>query len=236
MNSFYWWFFLLLHYLLVVFFLRFWGTRGLWALMPLMLLLGNLQVQIQLKLFGLSATLGNSSYAVCFLITDYLSECRGKSEARKMVLLGLASQLASLVIMLAVLRFEPLADDTAYAHLAALFTPVPQLLFASLLAYLVSQWCDVGCYEFFKNRLPQRRWLWLRNNGSTLLSQAVDTVIFVFFAFSFGPLRLDWPIIWEIMISTYLLKSLIAVLDTPFLYLMTAVPNGKLRRLRSVLS
>jgi hypothetical protein len=89
-----------------------------------------------------------------------------------------------------------------------------RIVFASLTAYFISQLLDVTIYSKIRQWLPADRWLWVRNNGSTMVSQAVDTAIFV--SIAFWGMSYD---LMQIMLSTYILKFLIATLDTPFLYL-----------------
>ncbi|MCB9882360.1 MAG: queuosine precursor transporter [Planctomycetes bacterium] len=93
------------------------------------------------------------------------------------------------------------------------------LVFASMLAYLVAQLFDVRLYHFWR-RFTNGRHLWLRNNGSTLISQLVDTIIVnsIFLYFAFGT---PWETIGLIILANYVFKGFMAIADTPFIYLLT---------------
>ena len=104
----------------------------------------------------------------------------------------------------------------------AVFGMVPRVVLASMLAYLVSQHHDVVAFHFWR-RVTGGRYLWLRNNASTLVSQALDSAIFITVAF-WG--LLPPAVVWNLMLTQFLIKIGIAVLDTPFCYLLV----GLLRR------
>ena len=91
----------------------------------------------------------------------------------------------------------------------------PRIVIGSLLAYLISQLHDVWAFDFWKVR-ARGRFLWLRNNASTMVSQALDTVIFCSVAF-WGLFELSD--FFQILFTTYVLKFVVAAADTPFIYL-----------------
>ena len=91
---------------------------------------------------------------------------------------------------------------------------------ASLVAYLISQTLDVYIFHKIKEKLPDTKWLWVRNNVATIISQIFDTAIFVSIAF-IGVM--DSDIIWQIFISTFIIKMMVALLDTPFVYLVKKI-------------
>ena len=103
------------------------------------------------------------------------------------------------------------------------------MILASLTVYAISQFFDVWLYhkwwEFTNKRFgDRRRFLWLRNNGSTLISQIVNTLLFTLFAF-WG--EYDWPTILSIFISSYLIFIVTSLLDTPFVYLARRISDKK---------
>ncbi len=198
---------------LVVF--RHFGGVGLYGLIVFNLILCNIQVLKTVELFGLTTTLGNILYASVFLSTDLLSEYYGKERARKAVLLGFVALFLATVYMQIALRFIPAASDFADPHLQAIFGFLPRVAVASMVAYLVSQMHDVWAFHFWKQR-TQGRHLWLRNNLSTMASQLLDSAIFCSIAF-IGVF--PWDVWWEILLTTYLVKMVVAMLDTPFIYL-----------------
>lgn len=215
MNETLWIVFALLDMGVTVLMHRLFGAAGLHALIVLNLMVCNIQVLKTVTLFGMTTTLGNIVYAGVFLATDMLGEFHGKAEARKGVLLGFVTLLLGTVYMQAALWYAPSPTDFAQPHLEALFGFLPRLAGASLLAYLVSQHHDVWAYHFWM-RFTGGRHLWLRNNASTLVSQLLDSTVFCLVAFT-GVYPFD--VVLEILLTTYLFKAVVALLDTPFIYL-----------------
>lgn len=210
-----WWFVMMaVNFLAVMLVYRLWGKIGLFAWMPLSVMMANVQVIKLVDLFGIGATLGNIVYATGFLVTDILSENHGKKEATQAVWIGFFSLLAMTLIMTLALKFTPSADDFAQPALETIFTVMPRLAFASMVAYLLSQGHDVWAFHFWKKR-TQGKWLWLRNNASTMVSQLLDSVVFTTLAF-YGTVPTN--VFWQLVISTYVLKFVVAALDTPFVY------------------
>jgi len=215
MNELLWILFALADLCMVLVIYRLFGKVGLFGLMVFNLLLCNIQVLKTVELFGLTTTLGNVLYASVFLATDLLSEFYGKREARKGVLLGFVALLMMVAYMQIALLFKPAADDFAQPHLQALFGFMPRIALASMAAYLVSQMHDVWAFHAIRERTGSRM-LWLRNNASTMVSQFLDSAIFCVIAF-WGMFPIN--VFWEILASTYLIKFVVAALDTPFIYL-----------------
>ena len=215
MNELLWISFVLVDLCLAVAVFRFFGRVGLFALIVFNLILCNIQVLKTVELFGLTTTLGNILYAGVFLATDLLSEYYGKAQAKKGVLLGFVMLVLATLYMQIALKFVPAPSDFVQPHLAAIFGFLPRVALASMAAYLVSQLHDVWAFHFWR-RITGERHLWLRNNASTAVSQLLDSVIFCSAAF-LGVFPMEvW---WEILVTTYLIKLVVAVLDTPFIYL-----------------
>lgn len=218
MNEFLWILFALVNFALVVGIYAQFGKTGLFAWVTLGIILANIQVTKNIELFGLTATLGNIMYGTIFLVTDAINELYGVKEAKKAVYLGFAVMLSTLAIMQLAILFEPTSWDEGHSALAYTFGLLPRIAVGSIVAYLMSQWVDVFVYDQLRKRnVP----LWVRNNGSTLLSQLLDTVIFVPIAFIGLYSGSD---VIEIAITTYLIKVIVAVFDTPFLYMMKKIP------------
>lgn len=194
---------------------RLFGRAGLYAWVPLAAVVANVQVIKLVDLFGITATLGNIVYASSFLVTDILSEIYGKKEARRAVFIGLFSLVAMTVLMNLALHFVPAPDDFAQESLSVIFGFMPRIAAASLLAYLVSQLHDVWAFDFWRKRFPSIRFLWLRNNASTMVSQLIDSTVFTVLAFwGVYPAGVLVEIFW----TTYLLKWMVGAADTPFVY------------------
>ena len=159
-------------------------------------------------------------YASTFLMTDILSEIFGKEKARLAVWTGFVANLVMLVSVLIAVRWSasPVMDPDLARSFDAVFGFAPRVIAASMLAYLVSQHHDVWAYGFWRDKTGGRR-LWLRNNASTMVSQAIDTLIFISLAF-YG--LLPNSVLVQMMVGQYAIKLLIAALDTPFMYLAVA--------------
>lgn len=207
--------FLLLDFMAALLIFRMFGRVGLYALIVMNVIVCNIQVIKIVNLFGLTTTLGNILYASIFFSTDVLGEMYGKEEARRGVWLGFAMLIAATVYMQVALLFKPAESDFIQPALTQIFSLYPRVAAASLLAYLISQFHDVWAFDFWKTK-TRGRMLWFRNNASTMVSQALDTVVFCTVAF-WG--LFPTPEFLQILVSTYILKFIVAVADTPFVYL-----------------
>ncbi len=216
MNELLWLVLLLVNFAAILCAYRIWGRLGLYIWIPVAVMVANIQVTKTIELFGITATLGNIVYASSFLVTDILSENYGKKEAGKAVIIGFFSLIMFTLLMNIALFFEPSAEDFAHESLATIFGFLPRIMLASLIAYGVSQSHDVWAFHFWKKKWPETKHLWLRNNLSTMVSQLLDSVIFSIVAF-YGVFSTG--VLIEIVITTYLLKWIVAALDTPFVYL-----------------
>ena len=164
-------------------------------------------------------TAGIVAYPFTFLVTDTLSEVYGRRTATRVVWMGFALSvlMAALVYLTRILpapgfwEGQAAYDDTLGS--------VPRIVLASMIAFLVSQNTDVFLFHRI-GRLTGQRFLWLRNNGSTMVSQAIDTLLFVSIAFagteSTGTLL-------NMMVTQYVVKLAIAAVDTPFVYLLVGI-------------
>lgn len=197
---------------------RLFGKTGLFIWIPVSMIIANIQVLKFVTIFGIENTLGNIVYATSFLVTDILSENYGKKEARKAVYIGFFSIIVMTVLMYVALLFEPNAYDESQGALSLIFTKMPLIAFASLTAYCISQLHDVWAYHFWKGIKPAKKYIWIRNNASTVVSQFIDSTVFVGIAFIFTePLSL----VFQIWITTFILKVIVAGIDTPFIYIAT---------------
>ena len=216
-------FFLLLDMTMVVVVYRLFGREGLMGYVVLAIIACNIEVLKLVKMFGMEVTLGNILYGSIFLTSDILAELYGKKQAQKAVWLGFTALVLVTIFMQLALRFTPSAVDQAQPHLQAIFGFLPRVAVASLTAYVISQLTDVTIFIGIK-RAMQDRALWVRNNVSTVFSQAVDTLIFTVLAFAPLPFigRVpgfeDWPTIWAVALTTYVIKFIVSVADTPFVY------------------
>ena len=193
------------------------GKNGLYVFAVFSTILANIQVCKCVDIFGVSTTAGNVLYAASFLVTDILSEKYGKKAAGKAVKYGMCVTLLWVVGTQITLLFAPNANDYINESLKVVFGLAPRIAIAGFAGYACSQTIDVFLYHYiWKKTGDNASKLWVRNNFSTLTSQAVDTVIFTTLAFlgTYPP-----KVFMSILLSTYLFKAIVAVLDTPFIYL-----------------
>lgn len=193
------------------------GKAGLYVFTAISAILANIQVCKNVDIFGLSTTAGNVLYAASFLVTDILSERYGKKAAQKAVYLGLFTTFIFLIGTQGLLKFVPNESDIMSEPMDTLFGFVPRIAIASIVGYICSQTIDVALYHaIWKKTGGNQKLLWLRNCGSTLTSQAVDTVVFTTIAF-YGVY--ETKIFVSILLTTYLFKAIVALCDTPFIYI-----------------
>ena len=206
----------------ILIFLKLFGYVGLFVYSALAVIIGNIQVLKTVDFFYSPepVALGTVLFASTFLCTDILSEHFGKDKARKNVLISFISFLFMTIIMLITIGFKPSANDWVQDSLANVFTPMSRFFIASMIAYLASQYFDVWIYSTIKN-LTKNRFLWLRNNLSTIISSLIDNTLFSLLAWIIlnpNPETL-YNVIMIYIFGTYVLRICIAFIDTPFIYL-----------------
>lgn len=192
------------------------GKTGLYVFTAISAILANIQVCKNVDFFGLQTTAGNVLYAASFLVTDILSEKHGKKAAQKAVWIGLFTTVVFLIGTQELIMLKPNSTDIMDPAMQQLFGLVPRVSIGSILGYACSQTIDVFLYHaIWKKTGDSSKKLWLRNCGSTLTSQAVDTVVFTTIAFyGIYPTK----VFVSILLTTYLFKAIVALCDTPFVY------------------
>ena len=169
-----------------------------------------------LGLYTFEISVGILPYPVTFLVTDIISELYGKRKADQVVISGLiASVFVSLLVLLAnavpQTSWSPVSNET----FSAVFGLNGPAVFASMAAYLSAQFIDIRIFHFWKKKTNGRH-LWLRNNGSTIASQLVDTGAVLLLLCSFDVIA--WERFGGLLVNGFLFKMLIALLDTPLFY------------------
>lgn len=211
---------------------KFFGKTGLYCVSAIATVLANIEVAILINAFGMEQTLGNVLFASTFLVTDILSECEGKKEANKAVWLGVFSSLFFLLLSQSWQIFVPSENDFIHDSIKTVFSNTPRMIIASLVVYAISQLFDVWLYHnwwaFTEKKFgDKRKFLWLRNNGSTLISQILNTALFTLFAF-WG--TYDAKTIVSIFLSSYVIYVFTSLLDTPCVYLARKIHENKLKK------
>jgi len=167
------------------------------------------------KLFELSV--GILPYPLTFLITDLISEIYGQKKADQVVITGIFASVFSILLIfissqVPAIEGSPIDDNT----FNNVFLNAPLAVLASMLTYLFAQFIDIRVYHFWK-RLTKGKHLWLRNNFSTFTSQFVDTFTIVSLLIVFEILPQDKFLV--LIVSGFLFKVMVAILDTPLLYI-----------------
>lgn len=166
------------------------------------------------------------AYALTFFASDCYTELYGKRAAQVVVNVGFVMNFVLLLLVLSTIEApvaanSPVAADT-FAQVLGASTGV---VVASLAAYLVSQNWDVIVFHRIRE-FTDGEALWLRNIGSTATSQLLDTVIFVTIAFVvFQGVPLELAL--SLMVGQYVFKLLVALVDTPFVYLVVAAVRAR---------
>ncbi len=200
---------------------RLFGKTGLYCFTCIATITANIEVLILVNAFGMEQTLGNILFASTFLVTDILSEIAGKKEAQKAVNLGIFTSVLFIIISQSWLLYQPSANDWAQEPIRSIFSNTPRLMIVSVLVYAICQRFDVWAYHkwwnFTKTKFgDEKRFLWLRNNGSTLISQLLNTILYTFGAF-WG--MYEFPVLINIALASYVIFIATSLADTPFVYL-----------------
>ncbi len=177
-------------------------------------------------LFGIAVSVGIFAYPITFLITDVIEEVHGKKKAQHLLWGGIIT-LALLFILTAVSRALPAADryPNNQAYLTV-FGSSLRIIIASLIAFALSQTHDIWAFNFWKKK-THGKFLWMRNNFSTVVSQFVDTTIFMFIAFYKIAPKFDTAFIFKLIIPYWIFKIIFAGLDTPLVYAGVRWLKGK---------
>ncbi len=161
--------------------------------------------------FGIAFPAGVLAYSITFAISDIVGELWGPKVATDMVVAGFVALVCATIICWLAVIWPAAGYWQNQPAFASVIGSTPRIVAASLLAYVVSQKHDVWLFHVLKKRTSGRV-LWLRNNLSTAISQLMDSAIFVTVAF--------WGVmpVGEIILGQWIIKLLIAALDTPVVY------------------
>lgn len=191
------------------------GKEGLIGWMGIASILANLLIIKSVTLLGISATLGNVLFASNFLATDMLTENYGYKEAKKGVKFAIISVISFLLITQVALIYIPNSQDIAQKSYELLFGLVPRITLASISMFALSNFVDIRLYEYLRKKSNGKK-MWLRNNVCTIISNGGENFLFYLIAFG-GTMPLG--VIISIALSATIIEILIALCDTPFLYI-----------------
>ncbi|MBT3817558.1 MAG: queuosine precursor transporter [Candidatus Magasanikbacteria bacterium] len=170
------------------------------------------------SLFGVSVSVGIFMAPLTFLITDIIEEVYGKNIVKHFIIGGVISLV---VIFLFTGLFVYLEPHTRYGfneQYTTIFGSSLRMIIASIVAFLLAQIHDVIAFEWWKKKTKGKA-LWLRNNLSTIISQLIDTFVFMMIAFYHITPKFTFAFIISLAIPYYLFKILFAIIDTPFVYM-----------------
>ena len=164
--------------------------------------------------FALSV--GIIAYPITFIVTDLISELYGKRRANQVVLSGFFASVFTVVLVYVAMAvptadISPL-DNVTFEKVFGLSGPA---FFGSMLAYLTAQFIDIRIFHFWK-RLTEGKYLWLRNNASTMCSQLVDTSVILVILCSAGVI--PWESFYSLLWMGWMFKVFVALIDTPIIY------------------
>lgn len=212
---------LIITYSVVLVLFAIFQEQGLYLWTVIATIAANIEVLIIVNAFGMEMTLGNILFASTFLVTDILSELYGKKAAQTAVWLGISTSVCFILISQSWMLYIPNENDFATPSIRTVFSNTPRLMAVGIIVYVIVQLFDVWAYHKwwalterkFKDR---RKFLWLRNNGSTLISQLLNTILFTWGAF-LGTHNTQTLI--SIAFSSYIIFVVTSLADTPFVYL-----------------
>jgi len=191
------------------------GKTGAMAWVGMATILANVITAKNADIFGLSTAIGTVMFASTFLATDILTEYHSVQDAKKAVYIGLFADVLLIVSTQIALLYKPSAFDYADGAMQTLFALNLRISLASMVMYFISNFADVFLFEKLKEKSGGKR-LWLRNNVSTILCNCLEN--FGFIALAFAGIY-DARTIFTIALSTSIIEAIVAVCDTPFIYL-----------------
>ena len=193
---------------------KFFKKEGLFIWISISTIIANILVCKSIDILGFTTSLGNVMFASIFLATDIMSEKYGFKESRKAIILGVVSQIIFIISTTLAIAYIPSDVDLTNESMKTLFSINLRVSISSIGMYMASNMLDIFLFEKIKEKFPEK--LWLRNNISTIISNCLENYLFTFFAF-IG--IYDFMTILTIATCASILEIIIAIFDTPFLYI-----------------
>ena len=188
--------------------------EGLYVWISIATITANILVCKSIDILELTASLGNVMFASIFLATDILSEKYDVKDSRKAVILAIVSQIIFIMTTTLAISYIPSETDLSNDSMKTLFSINTRVSISSIVMFGASNMLDIYLFEKLKRKFPKQ--LWLRNNVSTIISNCLENYFFVFFAFV-G--IYNYSTILSIATTTSILEIIIAICDTPFMYI-----------------
>lgn len=190
------------------------------------LILGNVLGSKVTTLFGVVTSVGIFAYPITFLVTDIVEEVKGKETTKMFLLSGIVALVLSFVLVWVGIGLHPASFYEHNEAYRTVFGNSMRVIVASLVAFSLGQLHDIWAFNFWKQK-TKGKYLWLRNNLSTVVSQFIDTTIFMFIAFFMVTPEFTIARIFSMIIPYWILKVAFAVVDTPLVYLGVKWFKGK---------
>lgn len=193
-------------------------------------------IKIQsVSIFGLSVLVpaGSLAFAFTYLATDVISEVWGRSYALMVLVAGLALRFVMLALFVfamygeTVIGFLGVAESwtTEHQHAFELVLGASNRVnMAGIIAFGISALADIWIFHKLRVRDAGRNRLWLRNNISTMLSQVLNSVVFIIAAFGW---TMSWGAIGSLILGQIVIKLAVAVIDTPLVYILRNLALGR---------
>lgn len=191
------------------------GKEGIFTWIGLAVVLANILVCKCVDLFGMSATLGNVLFGSVFLATDILTENYGVDVAKKAVWAGVSAEVIAILLTQLGLNFIPNELDMVQSSFENIFGLFPRTSIASISMFIFSNRLDIYLFEKIREK-TNGKYLWLRNNIATWVSQCLENYLFYIIAFAgiFG-----MKDILSMTLTCCAIEIITAICDTPFIYL-----------------
>lgn len=212
---------LIISFILVIIMYKYLGKMGLFLWICLSTIIANIESVKLITLFGIETSLGNILYGSTFLATDIINVKYGEKEAKKTIVVGFISMMIMTLFMTLCLLYSPSINDFSQSSLKTIFTINIRVSIASIIAFSISQLIDARLFQILHKKYNK---LWLSNNASTMICQIVDTIIFSIITY-YGLVSNNS--LFQIIVSMYLFKFIIALCDTPFIYIASKIKNVK---------
>ena len=202
------------------------GKELLTSLFVSALILSNILGAKVISVGKFSIPGGIICYALTCLIADVIGERYGRAQSRKILMHGFLCQMIC-SLLIAITLALPAVDNTVSDAFSTALGSSWWFTAASLAAYLLSQATDIAIFHSIRDKLSvkgyKHRWIW--NKASTAVSQAIDTAVYITIAFGFGLGFIFEPntmqILLQMMLWQYVIKLVLAAVDTPFFYMLT---------------
>lgn len=206
---------------IVVLFKKIFGKYGIITWVSIATILANILTAKNVNLFNMSATLGTALFASTFLATDILTECYSKQDAKIAINIGVCSSIILILMTQIALLYKPNEFDYVNNSMQTLFSLNLRISLSSIIMYYIANTVDIYLFAKIKEKTNNTK-LWLRNNVSTILCNCIENFGFIAIAF-IGIYDIKTIIIMAC--STSIIEIIIAILDTPFIYLSKKISD-----------